>query len=896
MKIGKLKKAGITLLSLFMIVGLFTSNVKTIDAVENNDTSTTKSVEEENNIKINLFDYSTGNSEQVWRSYNYHYGWQTSASYNAGINQNHTFKFTNSSDNMENDYNKYTGQINTGGGYPRYNIVQNTLDSNGYPILSDGSGSLDYLFNQTSVTGKTSYQNVTGLLTKKGSNYTFDSDSQYAEFDTTSNSFDLSNAINGFYCNNEFKNQNLGVFYPFNSKSDIESISGQWNSKVTAYSVGYGFDADTTINQSTKVNHYFGMTMETDFLQPKNGKTNDNKDMIFEFSGDDDVWVFIDNKLTLDLGGIHDKVTGTINFATGDVIIKRNDGTVDKDHSFNMFSGYTFNNEYNSNYKLFDKDEDFDDYTSHSLKFFYLERGNNASNCKLDFNLITIPAGSVVVSKEVTNTEGIAVNYSDTDYEFQILKEEENEMKALSNASYEIYKNGLKTGEGTTDENGIFTLKHEETAIFANSFLDNDNYQVTETGAYLNGYDISSSIVTSHTIDESGVFEAGVTTGSLSVSENPSVKFSNKIEKTSTLTITKTIDDKSEALLSDKSFTLNLKINGKTYAGSYQLNGDSKTTDNGNIALSKNDIITITGLPYGTSFEVVEEKNEEYNPTYNVDGGVYDSTYSEKAYGKVNGNNAYVNIENAINTDRKTQVNVTKQWNDGNNNERPDNIQVQLYKNGDAEGDSVAIAPNNGEWNYTFENLPYYSYDNETNQYIENNYTVNEVNVDEKYISEVSNDGNNWTITNTLKTSLTITKHIKSNDDDNDNGDSIFTFKITNVNDESEYYYKTIRLENGQKQGSVEIDGLKYNSIYRIEELDVIRYQVCDESGNLISDTSQEIVLTNDSNNIYFYNKKIYDKNFSDANVIINKFTVNEDGTISINADTLKENAESEVE
>ena len=65
------------------------------------------------------------------------------------------------------------------------------------------------------------------------------------------------------------------------------------------------------------------MTMSAKFIQPKDGKIKGNN-MVFEFSGDDDVWVYIDGVLVLDIGGIHNVVSGSINFADGTVKVGSN--------------------------------------------------------------------------------------------------------------------------------------------------------------------------------------------------------------------------------------------------------------------------------------------------------------------------------------------------------------------------------------------------------------------------------------------------------------------------------------------------------------------------------------------------------------------------------------------
>ena len=170
--------------------------------------------------------------------------------------------------------------------------------------------------------------------------------------------------------------------------------------------------------------YYFGMELDAGFTQTPNGKDNWGHDIIFEFTGDDDFWLYVDGELVIDLGGIHSALAGNVNFATGEVVVNNQHTTLLEIFRSNYEArGMTPEQIETELAKYFDKVDGqfetvFKDYTNHTMKIFYMERGAGASNLHMRFNLSYVTPGNVTMTKQVSGSDDI--DFDLVEYPFQI--------------------------------------------------------------------------------------------------------------------------------------------------------------------------------------------------------------------------------------------------------------------------------------------------------------------------------------------------------------------------------------------------------------------------------------------------------------------------------------------
>lgn len=623
--------------------------------------------------------------------------------------------------------NDIGGPYTVGGvtGGIKQNLLKRVL-TDGYPVTVGGT-SLETLF-----TGGTS---VNHLFLQRSfdadGSYEYSSFKNYAHLEDNGN-FTVYDAL-GTPSNDNVRWYQRGNFMPYNSisASDVSTNTNLYDESGNPLSDTDSAYGKTLYKTQGTNDYYFGMYVEADFIQPSNGKLTKGSDMVYEFNGDDDLWVYVDGVLMLDIGGIHDAHSGSINFATGAITYDSVSGTTIKEQ-FQTAGVFPDGSPWDdSKVSEFFNGNTLKDFTSHNFKMFYMERGAGASNLKMKFNLEVVPQGTVAVEKQLTNTD--KQKYSDVEFGFQVYAQEvkstdltskvetyyDNKYVLLNDATY---TKGSKTGEkvafgtATYDDKkyeNVFKLKPDEAVRFE-GLQANRKYYVQEVGVQASQYD-KITINGKDYVNEEGT-PIDWSEGSATVVSRPYVICQNNCSAANSreLLITKQMASGQSTTdtftfkiqLSDADKQLVPYAKGDYYLYNYQLNDKNenvktyycydangklvssgttaipcgKTDDEGKVfGVPVGYTVAITGILSSTNFKVTEEGlNDQLYQTPSITVTDCENATVEGADGTIKlGEDAKVTVTNSL----KERLQVEKRW---SGTEPNATVYVGLYRNGTA--------------------------------------------------------------------------------------------------------------------------------------------------------------------------------------------------------------------
>lgn len=443
------------------------------------------------------------------------------------------------------------------------------------------------------------------------------------------------------------------VYYDYDNKKIVRKDDLKIHDASKDNSIGYFPFNSTDPDQSAKdnLNYGFGTQFTIPFTVTETGKNVDGSEMEFNFTGDDDVWVYIDGALVLDMGGAHNKAEGKINFAKQEATIRT--GTSNAKLGNSLTVGGRTPAEPNGNTtvkfenimvkKSGSEPVTLDKYmkksgTVHELKMYYMERGMWNSNMSISYSFVPLPSG-LTLSKTLDTTD---VNAG--------LK---NAVQGLDNFDFKIQKKNLKTDEANYSdvENLGYTLydyddrtfpgqeAKDSTATFSSSYFASDfinikdknnssafyagtGFQITESipkdtilqyDENKTSWGVYDSVTSREAIKNQNGTVATFDMGDANSSEmdvvNRYVNFVNT-PKVGSLSVEKKYEGNAPK---DKTFGFTVKVDltGGEYYDTYELeytgSQKGKTDENGHFTLKAGEKVTFAGIPAGASYEVVED-------------------------------------------------------------------------------------------------------------------------------------------------------------------------------------------------------------------------------------------------------------------------------------------------
>lgn len=377
-----------------------------------------------------------------------------------------------------------------------------------------------------------------------------------------------------------------------------------------ATSNGYGFFPFD--QAATYANDFgFGMKLEIPFVLREDGKTENGNDVVFNFSGDDDLWVYVDNKLVLDMGGAHKMATGSINFT------QKTSSVSSLDTSYGTKTASVGDIEWGK---------------AHTMTVFYMERGMVESNLKVEYNFEVLD--NLLTVDKTVNTEnvnnGLKTAVAALD-EFAFV----NASNGTDNTSSTVLKDTKFTitnadnvqSAGTFGTDGSYKLKNGYQASFPD-VTDAGNYiTVTETGASSSNLTYSTAYTVTDVQNSKAITSASGTSANFeylnSVDSQATTYYNVKFVNTpavNDLAVSKTAyDTDGSTKISDEEFefTVMVDLNGGTNYSAYDLEysvteGSTLTATGGKFKLKGGQTATFKNIPVNASYKVVETADADY--------------------------------------------------------------------------------------------------------------------------------------------------------------------------------------------------------------------------------------------------------------------------------------------
>ncbi len=623
---------------------------------------------------------------------------------------------------------------------PTVNAMNLLLGEDGYPKLANGE-SLSWLFSDGTYAKKQNTDNINGLFQRNNTTgeYFYNSHWNHAQFEPSTNTFTLyeekitpnfmmypfgnfmpffdivhdakkTSEIDKSYLQ-EIANSALYKYNTQGAGSEYNTFSERLTQFISVMDSLYpsGWGAKDCVNEYFKKasipktytsndelseyytldydepsNFYFGMNMEMNFIQPKNGLTGltGQEELVFYFTGDDDVWVYLDGVLFLDLSGIHRHVGGKIDFVRGEVSYYELDKTIG-DVSDTPYQTLTFAEILTAAGKSTDglnAAGTFADYSIHNFKFYYMERGSGSGVCRMNFNLPLLRENSISITKDISAINGNVEDIiGDPNFNFRILKAKsgikavgDDQLFVAEGTPYDVYDsagNFIETKQ--VGAGGILSIKKGDVAIVSGIMSDAGKYYVCELinselqDQYENVYVDGKEITTVDGVVVGAEEYIGLASSVKDISAgNTTFSYNNIVDMTELghLSLKKEVVGTGD--YSDRVYEFKIEIDSIPLETSYvfsviTVDGNTRgevVKSGGIIGLKPGEKLVIDNLIAGSEYRIEEigESIDDYIITYETNGEV---VYGSTVTGVIEPSTD--TLVNVINSEKGTTVNIS---------------------------------------------------------------------------------------------------------------------------------------------------------------------------------------------------------------------------------------------